>query len=772
VKRLISLVVLSLFGTWLVAQTNTNRVSIIPQRPPRTNATQRLLPPRSGPDAATTASPTNQPAVGTTPAASAPAVTTPARVPDFPPMPGAPPAGSAAARTSVSTNVLTRPGTASPGNVLAPAGQGPATLPVPGGQVPSPLPAPGAGAVAPVRLPPGQNQPRNPVENPNPEQVYEAKTFDIRGMELPQFFELYAEISGKTVLRPYTITGGPQGITLKAQTDWTRTEAIYAMDAVLALNEVAMLHVDEKFVKAVPVTIAPQVGAELYRAGSTNLVQAENFVTKIVELKTVKPSEIAQLLASFSKSPQAITPFDNNQTIVLRDFASNVKRMMEVVEQIDVIRESNYRLEVIPIKYGKVVDFYDTMSSLISGSAGGGVSSSAGRTGANRRTARTGTGGAGQQGNQFNRTGQNLQPQQAGQTSVGAAQGTFQNRLQQIVSRAAQGPEVEILEDARIVPDERSNKLLIFASARDMAMITNMVAKLDVLQAQVLIEAIIMEVKLGDSQTLGVSMAQNPKRWGTDLIGAGGINNGPSLLGSITNFPSGLPSGFNYYGKIADTLDIAVSAIAENSTINVVSRPRIQTSHAIPGNFFIGETVPYIEGFSDYGGFVGGGGLSTRSQVQKVQIGFDLYVTPFITPDGLVFMEIQQTFDTRGRDVLIDGNPVPIINNRTADATITVRDGQTIMMGGFITENKSKSRSGVPILKDIPLLGALFRTKNDSNDRTELIVLMRAKVLETPEDAALTATVEKSQLPGIQQAEKSFEEANRKRQQQSTKRRR
>ena len=327
---------------------------------------------------------------------------------------------------------------------------------------------------------------------------------------------------------------------------------------------------------------------------------------------------------------------------------------------------------------------------------------------------------------------------------------------------------MELLEDARIVPDERSNKLLIFANKRDIEMITNIVAKVDVMLAQVLIEAIIMEVSLDDSVTVGVSMAQNPKRFGKDFTGAGGYNNGQSFFNSVTNFPGSLPGGFNYFGKIGENLDVAVAALARDGSAHVVSRPRIQTSHAIMGDFFIGETVPYITGFGNYGGYLGSAGYS-QSQVEKAEVGIHLSVTPFITPEGMVVMEILQTFDTRGADVLIDGNPVPIINNRTAEATLTVRDGDTIMMGGFITENKSKSRSGVPVLKDIPLLGALFRTKNDNNKRTELIVLMRARVIQDPQSAAEVTRDEKEQLPGILQAEQEFKASDEKRHQKAKK---
>ena len=363
------------------------------------------------------------------------------------------------------------------------------------------------------------------------------------------------------------------------------------------------------------------------------------------------------------------------------------------------------------------------------------------------------------------------QPATGARTSVGAAQSNFQNRLNQIVKRAATGgtEEVQVLEDARIVPDERSNKLLVFANRRDMEMITNIVSKVDVLLAQVLIEAVIMEVTLGDSQKLGINWVQRPKSFGNGSAGTGVINNNQPFLSGLTNFPSGSTAGLSYFGQINNQWDVALSAVAENSSVHIVSRPRIQTSHAIPGSFFVGETVPYITGFTDYGGYGGATGLSTRSVVQQANVGFSLFVTPYITPDGLVVMEISQEFSTRGRDVMIDNNPVPIINGRNADSTLTVRDGDTIMMGGFITENRSRAKAGVPFLKDIPGLGVLFRSNNDSNDRTELIVLMRARVLRTPEDAAILASDERRDLPGIHQAEQDLQDANDKRKEKAAK---
>jgi general secretion pathway protein D len=274
-----------------------------------------------------------------------------------------------------------------------------------------------------------------------------------------------------------------------------------------------------------------------------------------------------------------------------------------------------------------------------------------------------------------------------------------------------------------------------------------------------LIEAVIIEVKLTDSMNLGVNAAQHPRQWSGDFRGAGAMNNG-GLLSGLTNFPGSSPEGFSYLATINRDFDVAINAIARDSQIKIVSRPRIHTSHAMPGFFFIGETVPYVTGTFDYGGV---GTIGSRSSINERQIGLTLEVTPIITPEGMVIMEIAQQFDQRGADVIIDGNPIPVVNSRSAASFLTVRNGDLIMLGGFISETRSNSKGGVPFLKDIPGLGVLFRSSAKNNDRTELILLLKATVLDSPEQAAFLAEQERLMLPGVRQAEHEFEKSDTKR---------
>ena len=112
--------------------------------------------------------------------------------------------------------------------------------------------------------------------------------------------------------------------------------------------------------------------------------------------------------------------------------------------------------------------------------------------------------------------------------------------------------------------------------------------------------------------------------------------------------------------------------------------------------------------------------------------------------------------DLGGGQSADSGMKAPQITTRTAESTISVKDGDTILLGGFIRTAKTGTESGVPFIKDIPLLGNLFKSQSNTNKRSELLVLIRPTILKTPEDAALVVSQERRRLPGIREAEAEF----------------
>jgi general secretion pathway protein D len=663
-------------------------------------------------------------------------------------------------------------------NALAPA-----ALPLPPG-VPAPVgpSVPGA-PLAPAPSAPGPpaaepsvptSAPAAPTNNPPAEKEIPAYKYNFQGVEVSQVLDVYADLIGRTILR----AGLPQAsIILRTQSPLTKSEAIQALQAVLALNNISVVNVGEKFIKALPSDQAPQSGAPIDRSERSRLPELGTYVTHIVQLKYVKPSEMLPILQPFSKLPNSILTIEGNGILVLRDYAENVKRMLEMIDQVDVSVPAEYISEVIPIRYAQAEDIANALNSL--GGAGGamvsfgGTGAAAPISGINTRVGGATTTPGAQPGG-----GNPSQPRPFGATASGTPTGgsTFSQRLNAIIGRAAGGqPEpIQIFGQTKIIADQRSNSLLVFATRPDMERIKEVISKLDVLLAQVLIETAIIDYSLGPNTfSLGISAAQNPKTFkGNDsnvlnnIIGGGGMNNGQSFYnfltgalgtnGSSSVFGNGLPGGLSYFGNIGPTWDLALQAAASDSHASIVQRPRIQTSQAKPAQFFVGDTVPYITGYGNYG-------YGNQSTYSQLSVGVELDVTPFINPDGLVVMDIQQEIDDLNGYTLIEnvGN-VPNTIKRTLSSEVAVRDGDTIMLGGFIKSNKSTSRAGVPLLMDIPLLGNLFTSRNDSKQREELIVLMRPTVLRTPELAAAQAIKEQRRLPGVSAVEAEDEAAERK----------
>ena len=222
-----------------------------------------------------------------------------------------------------------------------------------------------------------------------------------------------------------------------------------------------------------------------------------------------------------------------------------------------------------------------------------------------------------------------------------------------------------------------------------MKIIKEIVAKLDVVLAQVLIEAAIISVSLNNSHDLGISYLQHPQNSG-QWTGVGAINNGTILSsGSFSNASTnGILQGFSYLMSLGQDLDVTLSAVAANSHAKILQRPRIQTSDNEPATLFVGESRPYPTS-----SYYGGGAYGGYSSIQQLQIGVTLEVTPLVNPDGLVVMDIHTKIDSFEGNVTIENvGDVPITSDKDAVAKVSVRDHDTIILGGLIETDKNKQR--------------------------------------------------------------------------------
>ncbi|MBB4383504.1 secretin N-terminal domain-containing protein [Bradyrhizobium sp. SBR1B] len=284
-----------------------------------------------------------------------------------------------------------------------------------------------------------------------------------------------------------------------------------------------------------------------------------------------------------------------------------------------------------------------------------------------------------------------------------AAASTTQTKDDALVSAVSLGLSAPV----RIQADPSQNALVIFATPHDNKIIEAAVRRLDVKPRQVLIQVIVAEVRLNDHL-----------RYGVDY-----------LLSSM-DFGAVSQGGLSYVFPNRD-VNIVLRALNGVGDVKVVSAPRILTVDNQTATIEVGDQVPVLARSSQ----------STLSQnssiVSDIQLrdtGVILAVTPRIGPGGSVTLDIFQEVSTANKNTLTNVQS-PVISVRRLQSTVSTRNGDTIAIGGLMQDSINRMDSGAPVLKDIPLLGSLFASTEHAKDRTELLVLLNPRVVESGADA-------------------------------------
>lgn len=304
----------------------------------------------------------------------------------------------------------------------------------------------------------------------------------------------------------------------------------------------------------------------------------------------------------------------------------------------------------------------------------------------------------------------------------------------------------------RIIPDPQNNSVLIYATQDEDDRITAMLRKVDIVPLQVRIDATIAEVTLN-----------NQLKYGTQFFfRSGGINgilnntDVPTPLGATpastvlsTSFP-----GFILSGNGAGGAPIALQALQAVTTVRVLSSPELMVTNNQTAHLQVGQLVPYLTSSSQ-------STITTNSAVinsiNYQPTGVIMNVTPHVNDSGLVTMDISQQVSAVDTSVstATTGISSPTFSEQAVSSRVTVQDGQTVGLAGLITDNLSKSNSGIPFLKDIPLIGLLAGTQNNTRNRVELLILITPHVQYNDRDArALTADLQQqlhdaAAVPGL-----------------------
>ncbi len=433
-----------------------------------------------------------------------------------------------------------------------------------------------------------------------------------------------------------------------------------------------------------------------------------------------------------------------SNNVVVTATPENIKIVDKIVQELDQNIPVESTTFVFPLNNAKA----DEVATLLQSAFGTRTGVNGGRTGGTTTAGRTSTTSNSNNNNRNNGGGQRLGAQVQGndlalamapgsadelETSVGVTQGFGQNFLNQgrggtngaqtrTVGTNSAGQVVntrDLSNQVTAIADTNTNSLIVVTSPENAAIIKAILDQLDKIPEQVLIETIIVEATLTASDKLGVEWSYT-----------GGGNNRSNVVTDYNNVGATASTtndnqGFRYT-LTGTNYSVFVNALKSDSKFQVLSTPKIFTSNGVEAEINISQSLPYItSSIQNVNG-------TFTNNYQFTDVGIVLTVTPRITSNGMVAMDVQQTAnDLQGYTSF----NAPIINQRIANTRVSVKDGETIILGGIIRNAVTTDVRRIPVLGDIPLLGQLFRSNVKTKERTELLVFLTPHVVRDSDEA-------------------------------------
>jgi len=579
-------------------------------------------------------------------------------------------------------------------------------------------------------------------------------TPSFKDAEIGQVIEAVAAATGKTIIPDPRVRAQ---VTMLSQTPMT-PDAFY--EAFLALLSVHQFVAVESggIIKIVPDANARQMPnidlPSRVKSGSDELI------TQVIAVHNVNAAQLVPVLRPLMPQAAHMAAYPNGNILILSDRASNVSRVMRIIERID--QQGDNDVDIINLQHAsssEVVRVVNTFFAQQGQAEGGGGSPS--RVIADDRSNSVLVGGEKSLRLRIKALIAHLDTplESGGDTQVRYLQFAdaekIATKLKEQISAtvaittgappagggASSGVAASADRSTTIWAEPETNALIITAPAKIMRSLMSVVDKLDIRRMQVLVEAIIVDINVNKNAELGVNWAvwsdDDDTRIpvGTFQQPVGGVNL-TSLAQSIDN-PSGgnplLGTGTTFgIGRIATSgvnFAAMLRAIQGDSNTNVIATPSTVTMDNQEAELKVAQEVPFVTGsYSNTGNTGNNGEVNPFTTVQREEVGTILKITPQINAQGaLVQMKIELESSSLTGDSG-DANSL-ITNKRTISTNVLIEDGGIIVLGGLIQDSDIRGEQRVPYLGRIPVLGALFKTRSRQTDKTNLMVFIRPKIL-------------------------------------------
>ncbi len=563
-------------------------------------------------------------------------------------------------------------------------------------------------------------------------------TPNYKEADIRQIIEAVGEVTGRNFIIDPRVSGN---VTMLSSTPMS-PDAFY--EAFLSILEVYGFIAMEtgNITKILPNASARQYPGFL----GTDGAGADDIVTQVIQVQNIGAAQLVPILRPLIPQYGHLAAHPGSNMLIISDRALNVERMVRIIRRIDQSNDED--IEVVPLSHASATEIVRVLTALTQAPRTDGLPVTTSLV-ADARTNSVLIGGDKSERLRLRVLIAHLDTplEDGGDTQVRylryADAEELSTKLQQHFTQqaAAEGAAPSAASGALVSvwADTQTNAIVVNAPPKMMRSLMSIVDKLDIRRAQVLVEAIIVEVIADKTSELGVT-------WAVDATGS----NSPIAL---TNFPSAGPGVVQLAGAvgagdgvtdpsglIGEGITLGVGRISDTGTsfaailralqgdanTNIISTPTLVTTDNEEASLNVGQEVPFVTGsFSNTGGAVGA--VNPFQTIQREQVGVKLVITPQINEggDSLLLKISQEISNIASSAAAVD----LITNERIIETTVIVEDGQILVLGGLLEDVLRESNQRVPILGSIPLLGALFRTQKMDSVKTNLMVFIRAKIL-------------------------------------------
>jgi len=607
-----------------------------------------------------------------------------------------------------------------------------------------------ASAAAQPSSPPGQDKPASD----------QFVSIDFNNVDINLFIKFMSELTGTNFVVDNNVKGR---VTIISPARISLDEAYRVFESVLEVNGFTTVKAGD-IVKIVPAPEARTKNIQtLLEKEKTS--PEDRVVTQIIPLKYADPEEVKRLFTPLVSRNSVVLGYSPANTLIITDVQSNILRLIKILKQID-IPGSGQQISVIPLQYADAARMTTLLTTLFKTTAPKtkGEAEKQVVIAADERTStivtlasevdtlrikqliamidRETPRGKGKinvyycehaNAEDLAKVLQEIPSKQStGASAVGGAGGTT------APTTSTRGPTAVVLGKVQINADKATNSLIIMADKEDYDVVEEVIKKLDIPRSMVYIESLIMEVNASKSLDLGVQwqlfdrtdVNNKSVLYGGAFSGTGALDATARLLG-----PTGLAVGvltepFTFGGITLSNISAIINAVKQDDNFHILSTPQILTTDNEEARITVGENRPFqTRATTDVSG-------GTYESFEYRDVGKILKITPHVSEGRNVRLKLSLEVTSLDRLATVATTATrPVTQKRTIDTTVLVQDNHTVVIGGLIDDNRSLNETKIPGLGDIPILGWLFKTQSDANQKTNLYIFLTPKVVKSPEEA-------------------------------------